>query len=159
MRQMRDLATVFESETLALYTKDHLMISHFEAARAEDKTSSVQRINQVTNNLVDLEEQVSQNTYNLSVIADRYEKYLDLLTPRHVPHPPDTPHLGHIQTNPIFQPLQARDLDRIAGEFAHVRQLTYDSMITSPTHSPSAGYSASPSSTSSGLFFRLFRCF
>jgi hypothetical protein len=105
MRQMRYWSIIPESETLALYTKDHLTISHFEAARAEDKTSSVQRINQVTNNLVDLEEQVRQNTYNLSVIADRYEKYLDLLTPRHVPHPPDTPHLGHIQTNPIFQPL------------------------------------------------------
>ena len=62
-------------------------------------------------------------------IADRYEKYLDSLTPRHVLHLPDTPHLGHIHTNPIFRPLQARDLDRIAGEVAHVRQLTYDSMI------------------------------
>jgi hypothetical protein len=72
---------------------------------------------------------VRQNTSNLSVIADRYERYLDLLTPEHVPQPSDTPHLGHIQTNPIFQPLQARDLDRLAGEVAHVRQLTYNAMI------------------------------
>ncbi len=65
----------------------------------------------------------------MSVLADRFEKYLDSLTPRHVPHSPSTPHLGHIQSKPMFQPLRARDLDRIAGEIAHVRQLTYDSMI------------------------------
>jgi hypothetical protein len=129
MRQMRDWSIITELETMALYTFDHLTISHFENARAEDKTLSVQRIDQITINLVDLEEQVRQNTFNLSVTADRYEEYLDLLTPKHVPQPPGTPHLGHIQTNPIFQPLQARDLDRIAGEVAHVRQLTYNAMI------------------------------
>ncbi len=129
MRQMRDWAIVTELETMSLYTFDHLTISHFEDARAEDKTLAVQRMDQITFNLANLEEQVRQSTFNLSVLADRYEKYLDLLTPKHVPQPSDTPHLGHIQTTPIFKPLQARDLDRLAGEVAHVRQLTYDAMI------------------------------
>ncbi len=129
MRQMRDWAITTELETMSLYTFDHLTISHFEDARAEDRTLAVQRMNQITSNLANLEEQVMQSTLNLSVLADRYEKYLDLLTPNHVTQTPDTPHLGQIRTTPIFKPLQARDLDRLAGEVAHVRQLTYDAMI------------------------------
>ena len=129
MRQMRDWAITTELETMSLYTFDHLTISHFEDARSEDKTLAVQRMDQITFNLANLEEQVRQSTFNLNVLADRYEKYLDLLTPKHVSHTPDTPHLGHIQTTPIFKPLQARDWDRLAGEVAHVRQLTYDAMI------------------------------
>jgi hypothetical protein len=70
-----------------------------------------------------------QSTLNLSVLADRYEQYLDLLTPKHVPQTPQAPHLGHMETTPMFKPLQTRDLDRLAGEVAHVRQLTYDAMI------------------------------
>ncbi len=76
MRQMRDWAITTELETMSLYTFDHLTISHFEDARAEDKTLAVQQVDQITFNLANLEEQVMQSTFNLSVLADRYEKYL-----------------------------------------------------------------------------------
>ncbi len=79
---------------------DRLKASQLEESQAKDRAMFVQQIDHLTINLANLEEQVGQNTSNLSDIADRYEKYLDLLPHEHVPQQSDTPYLGHIHTTP-----------------------------------------------------------
>jgi hypothetical protein len=118
---------------------DRLTASRFEESQKRERAMFGQQINHLTINLANLEDQLGQHTSNLSDIADRYEKYLELLQPEQVPQQSDAPYLGHIHTTPLskptttttplFKPLLARDLDRLAGEVAHVRQLTYNSMI------------------------------
>ena len=132
MRQMQDWANIDElilDSALSFCKFDRLTTSQFEESQAKDRAMFVQQIDHLTLNLANLEEQVGQHTSNLSDIADRYEKYLDLLPHEHVPQQSDAPYLGHIHTTPLFKPMLARDLDRLAGEVAHVRQLTYNAMI------------------------------
>jgi hypothetical protein len=111
---------------------DRLTASQFEESQKRERAIFGQHIDHLTVNLANLELQLEQHTSNLGDIAARYEKYLDLLpqvSQEHVPQQSDTPYLGHIHTTPLFKPMLARDLDRLAGEVAHVRQLTYNAMI------------------------------
>jgi hypothetical protein len=137
MSQMQKWANFDElmlDSVLSFGRFDRLTATRFEESQKRDQAMFGQRIDHLTINLANLEYQLEEQTSNLGDIAARYEKYLDLLPPipqEHVPQQSDTPYLGHIHTTttPLFKPLLARDLDRLAVEVAHVRQLTYNSMI------------------------------
>ena len=108
MRQMQNWANFDElmlDSALAFCKFDRLTASQFEESQAKERAMFVQQKDHLTLNLANLEEQLGQHTSNLSDIADRYEKYLDLLPHEHVPQQSDAPYLGHIHTTPLFKPM------------------------------------------------------